>query len=215
MVVRLSVVSRLPEKVRRAEKGSKKGAMTAARRFSTLVKVRFREDVIRAGLGSRLANTWRDAVYPDGGRESLRPAVFIASNAPAIIRGHTEGSVIRHRSGMYLAIPTQNTPRKGRKLASPQEVESIFNQDLIFLPGSGGNLLAFVDAVRAKSGRGFRQATQRRVGSGRRKELVLMFVFVRQVRLRKRLDWPRIADDLAGTWRDMLSTEVAKGLDQA
>jgi hypothetical protein len=39
-----------------------------------------------------------------------------------------------------------------------------------------------------------------------------MFVMVRQVTLRKRLDWPRIFDDLAKGWAQLFPAEIAAAL---
>ena len=117
------------------------------------------------------------------------------------------------RNGLYLAIPTANTPRKGRRYATPNEVENIFNHELIFLPGRGRQMLAFVDAIKAKSGRGFRRATKRRrTKDGRENELVLMFVMVPQVRLRARLRWPEIFKELEASWRDLFVGEINAAL---
>jgi hypothetical protein len=145
--------------------------------------------------------------------------VFLYSKAPLIVNAFTQGVTITHHDGLWLAIPTENVPNvnkgRNRRKASPQDVEVLFNQDLIVLPGRGRNRLAFVDAVRAKSGKGFRRGTSARTGKQNRKaELVLMFVLVPQVTLRKRLNWPALVDDLATTFQDLIGSEIAAGLDQ-
>lgn len=192
------------------------GATRAADRTAVIGKLAFRDDIRRAGLGDRLANTWQAKRYPEG-KALASPAVFLYSKAPMIVNAFTEGATITHHDGLWLAIPTENVPNvskgRGRHKASPAEVEAIFNQDLIVFPGRGRQLLAFVDVVRAKSGKGFRRATSARTGRQSRKaELVLMFVLVPQVTLRKRLNWNQLADDLAIKFQDLLGEEVSASL---
>ncbi|MGD9924432.1 MAG: DUF6441 family protein [Pseudorhodoplanes sp.] len=196
----------------RKQQAVRRGSMVGARRFRARLKLALRDDVRRAGLGDRVANTWRDELYPSGGKLSMRPTVFAWTKAPEIVRGHTDGVPIRGKSGNWLAIPTENTPRKGRRLATPLEVEGIFNQDLVVFKGRGGQALAFVNVIRAKSGRGFRRATKRRTRDGRDNEMVLMFVMVKQVTLRPKLNWQRIAGDLGRVWRDYIGQEAARAL---
>jgi hypothetical protein len=39
-----------------------------------------------------------------------------------------------------------------------------------------------------------------------------MFVFVKQVTLRKRIDWDLVTDDLGKTWHELFASEVANAL---
>jgi hypothetical protein len=190
-----------------------RGARVAAEKQAARAKLALRGDVRAAGLGDRLANTWRVNVFPKSASSRTHsPAVFVKSTASEIVTAFDQGATIRSKQGLWLAIPTENTPRKGRRLATPVEVEAMFNQDLIFFHGRGGQMLAFVDAIKAKSGGKFRRATKRRTKDGRRNELVLMFVMVRQVTLRKRLNWSRIFDELAKQWAQLFPAEIAAAL---
>jgi uncharacterized protein DUF6441 len=209
-----------------------RGARTAAERMLARGKTRLRGDVRQAGLGDRLANVWRADIYPrsKNARTHAPAVVFRVSDrakttredslgntsriasAAEIIQAHTVGPTITSRSGLYMALPTENTPRKGRRFATPTEVEVMFDQDLTILPGRGQQLLAFVDGIRGKSGRGFRAPTKTRRGKGRRSEMVLMFVLVRQVRLRQRLTWPRIFKELEADWQPIFAGEIAAEL---
>jgi hypothetical protein len=211
-----------------------RGARTAAEKQSARSKVALRGDVRAAGLGDRFANVWRISIYPESAsKRTHEPAVVAAvpdkakttredsfgntstiASAADIVRAHTEGPIIQSRNGLYLALPTSNTPRKGRRFMTPVEVEAQFNQDLIFFAGKGRQMLAFVDVVAAKSGRGFRKATRRRTRDGREKHLVLMFVMVRQVTLRKKLNWPAIFRDLERGWAELFPAEVADSLNK-
>lgn len=210
-----------------------RGARIAAEKQLARGKLALRGDVRAAGLGDRLANTWRAEIYPrlasvrthapavvfrvnDRAKtrreDSLGNASTIASAAD-IIRAHTTGPTIRSKNGLYLALPTENTPRKGRRFATPTEVELMFNQDLTIIHGRGQQMLAFVDAVRGRSGRGFRPPTKRR-SKTRKVEMILVFVLVRQVRLRAKLHWPRIFRDLEEGWAQLFPAEIAAALAQ-
>jgi hypothetical protein len=74
------------------------------------LKTALHRQVGTAGLGQRLANSWRDKHYPN---QRLDAATLVYTNAPQIIRAFDEGAVIRSRRGRFLAIPTENAPRKG------------------------------------------------------------------------------------------------------
>lgn len=148
-----------------------------------------RDSVRRAGLGARLANTWRARTYPAQGG-SLDPAGLVWSKAPKLIDAYTRGAVIVPLNGQKrLAIPTKNVPLKGRgKRMTPLDVEGVFNQDLILRPGKGDTILAFINAVQAKNRKGWRQAARTRLAQGREVKLVLMFELVRSVTVHGRLE---------------------------
>jgi hypothetical protein len=190
-----------------------RGARNAAELIATRAKLRLRQDVLAGGLGQKVANTWRADIYPKSATvRTHAPAVQIYTKAPLIVRAFSQATTIKSKNGIFLAIPTENTPRKGRRLATPVEVEAMFNQDLIFIHGRGQQMLAFVDAIKAKSGKGFRKATKKRTKDGRQNELVLMFVMVRQTRLKKRLNTQRIFADLSRDWLQIFAQETTKAL---
>lgn len=64
----------------------------------------WRGQIAGAGLGSRLQRTIRKKVYPEG-RNSLRAAALVWSNAGKIVDAFERGVTIRSESGFYLAIP--------------------------------------------------------------------------------------------------------------
>jgi hypothetical protein len=201
----------------KTEKNLALGVTEGADRFSVIAKLALRADVRAGGLGEKVANTWQAKRYPQKG-VSASPAVFLYSKAPIIVSAFEEGVTITHHDGLWLAIPTDNVPMTGkggkRHKASPQDVEVMFNQDLIIYEGRHGReLLAFVDAVKSRNGRSFRRATNARTGQQSRKaELVLMFVLVPQVTLRKRLNWKRTAAALGLKWQDLIGTGAASRL---
>jgi hypothetical protein len=93
-------------------------------------------------------------------------------------------------------------------------VESLFDQDLIFVLGRGGQMLAFIDkTLRGRLKRARAKGRNVATVQARFDKLVLMFVMVRQVTLRKRLNWPRIFDDLAKGWAQLFPAEIAAALE--
>lgn len=195
--------------MRGVEGGVAKAATAAMRETTRPAVMTLREQVTSNGLGQRLANTWRDRVYPEQ-RESMMPTGYIWSNAPEIVDSFVRGATIRPVGGAkYLWMSTKNVPRargrvnyRGRSIKggamSPEEVENMFNRDLDVRPGRGGTLLAFMDAVKARNGRAFRQATKGRLAQGRTSKPILMFVLRKTVRLPKLLD----LDGPAQQWAD-------------
>ena len=132
------------------------------------------------------------------------------------MRAFDEGAVIRSRRGRFLAIPTENAPRKGTdgKRIRPSTFPEHRFGPLRFVPRSGGPLLLVVDGLRAsfsrKSGelRGFRGATDRARERGDGLTTVVMFVLVPQVKLPKRLDVSRAAEH----WLAQLSALIEQQL---
>lgn len=188
-----------------------KGARDAAETMAARAKLALRDDVRRAGLGDRLANTWRSNVYPrSASAHTHSPAVLVYSKAPLIISAFSDAQTIVARNARWLAIPTENVPRKGKKRMTPLDVEGRFNQDLILIHGRGQQMLAFVDVLRAKNGKGFRRKTKGR--AGRASELVLMFVMVRQVHTKKLLDTARIFSDLEAQWGELFASTISNAV---
>lgn len=189
------------------------GANTRAmKRAAAVLKDELRDQVKAAGMSQRLANTWRDQVYPKG-RRSLTPAGYVWSNAPAIVDSYARGVTIRPLGAKkFLWIPTKAVPRegsRGKRAMSPTDVEVLFNQDLIIRNGKRRTKLAFVRAVRAKNGRGFRQATAGRARQGRAAELTLMFVLVPFVVKPKLFDLDAAAEQAADRFVTYLGEELA------
>jgi hypothetical protein len=167
------------------------------------LRTELRRQVTSAGLGQRLANSWRDKHYPN---QKLDAASLVYTKAPQIIRAFDEGALIRSRRGRFLAIPTENAPRKGAdgKRIKPSTFPEHRFGPLRFVPRSSGSSLLVVDGLRASYSRqtgqlrGFRRATDRARRSGQGLTTVVMFLLVPQVKLRKRLDVARAAERWSG-----------------
>jgi Family of unknown function (DUF6441) len=163
------------------------------------LKTELRRQVASAGLGQRLANSWRDKHYPN---QKLDAAILVYTKAPQIIRAFDEGAVIRSRRGRFLAIPTENAPRKGTdgKRISPSTFPEHRFGPLRFVPRPSGPSLLVVDGLRASFSRqtgglrGFRRATEHARARGHGLTTVVMFLLVAQVKLTKRLDVARAAE---------------------
>lgn len=187
------------------------GAATSAmRRTAEQTRDRLRRQTTSAGLGSRLPNTWTARAYPAGAKNSINPAGLVYSRAPDIMDAFTRGATIRPIGGdNYLWIPTKNVPRarsrssawqrvggpdgsRPRRLRAgaltPEECESRFNTDFVVKKGRAGRRLAFMDLVRARSGRGVRGATAGRRRQGREPKLTLMFVLTKTAKMPKLFD---------------------------
>jgi hypothetical protein len=114
--------------------------------------------------------------------------------------------VIRSKRGRFLAIPTENAPRKGTdgRRISPSTFPEHRYGPLRFVPRSSGPSLLVVDGLRASFGRksgelrGFRRATDRARARGDGLTTVVMFLLVRQAKLPKRLDVTRAAERWSG-----------------
>jgi Family of unknown function (DUF6441) len=110
--------------------------------------------------------------------------------------------LIRSRRERFLAIPTENAPRKGTdgRRISPRTFPEHRFGPLWFVPRQSRPSLLVVDRLRASFGRksgelrGFRRATDRARARGDGLATVVMFLLVPQVKLRKRLDVVRAAE---------------------
>jgi hypothetical protein len=87
------------------------------------LKSELREQVLAAGMGSRLAKTWQGKTYPDGGKASLEPAAYVKSTAPDLAESFDQAPIILPVNGRrFLAIPA---PEAGVKHTSGQKYARI------------------------------------------------------------------------------------------
>jgi Family of unknown function (DUF6441) len=177
------------------------------------LKTELRPQVASAGLGQRLANSWRDKHYPN---RKLDAASLIYTKAPQIISAFDEGVVIRSKHGRFLAIPTENAPKKGtdgRRISPRAFPEHRFGPLRLVSRSSGPSLLV-VDGLRASFNRqtgelrGFRRAIERGRRSGQGLTTVVMFLLVPQVKLRKRLDVAGAAERSSGQLPALLERQL-------
>jgi hypothetical protein len=187
---------------------------TGVREAGEGLKGELRRQVVTAGLGQRLARTWRSRSYPNRGHDA---AALVWSKAPQIVRAFDEGAVIRSRKGFWLAIPTPAAPRRGPtgKRITPGMVERMYGRRLRFVYRPNGPSLLVMDGMVARGGKrgGFRMATTRKASRRRGAYVstsglatVVMFLLVPQVRMPKRLDVARAAE----TWSARLPALIER-----
>ena len=162
------------------------------RKGTNLLKSRLRKQVERAGMGSKLAKTWRGKFYRNTG--DFDGAGFVHSKAPNIIAAFSKNTTIRSRGGRYLAIPSAAAPKRGmnkKKKASPSNWDVAKYGPLRFVPPTKGRsaLLVADETKIGKSGRATRRLKRTKTGKLRKgAATVVMFFLVRQVRFKKRWD---------------------------
>lgn len=159
------------------------------------LKQELRGQIIKAGLGDRLAKSWRGNIYPGNGL-SINAAGFVYSNAPEIIGAFAFGAVIRSKGGQFLAIPTKYVPRRKNKRMTPADFAT-GGQKLVYIPPKGARkvgLLVLGNQRITSKGRA-RNASDRAIAKGKT-ATVIMFILIPQVTLRRRFD----IDPVAQKW---------------
>jgi hypothetical protein len=98
-----SIEADMQAELRHVERAVASGTREAGRGL----KAELRRQVASAGLGQRLANSWRDKHYPN---QKLDAASLVYTKAPQIIRAFDEDAVIRSRRGAF----SRSRPRTPR-----------------------------------------------------------------------------------------------------
>jgi hypothetical protein len=200
-----SLAAIMTAEVKAAEQAATKGVAAATEGLKT----ELRTQVTNAGLGPRLARTWRSEIYPRG-RSSISAAGLVWSKAPGIIRVYEDGAIIRSKSGFFLAIPTEAAGRfgDGRRRITPGGWERRTGQRLRFVYRRNGASLLVADNMRARTGKrgGYSRASAAALRSGRGLVTVPIFILVPQVTVKKRLDVASAAE----RWVDRLPGLVTR-----
>lgn len=163
-----------------------------------------RQQVRTAGMGDRLANSWRHKVFPDKpGRYSLNAAGSVYSKAPHIIDIYARGGAIVPVNGRkYLAIPTSYLRnvvptlvgnRRLSKKVTPAAVARYLGVKLVLRRNRHGTLWLEAGELRlSRSAKASRQGTAKRASDtaiAKGKALTLpLFWLVKSVSVGKRLD---------------------------
>ena len=182
-------------------------AVTAGmRQAADGLKADLRRQVTEAGMGQRLANTWRAELYPKG-RKSIKPAGFVFTRAPTIIRAFDLGAMIKSKHGFWLAIPTPaaGTGTRGKRM-TPGLWEQMHGSRLRFIYRRGAPSLLVAENMRARTGKrgGFAKGSASALRTGRGMTSVVMFILVPQVSLRKRLDVNAAAERWASALPELI-----------
>lgn len=191
-----------------AEGDMARSVTSAMREATEGIKGDLRADVAEAGLGQRLANTWRGKTYPEAGA-SLEAASFVWTKAPKLIDAFDRGVTIRSNRGLFLAIPTAAAGAVGRNATGKRERitpagwERRTGMRLRFVYRRPGPSLLIADNARlSKKGLARPNTGRTRAGApftrvaGR--ATVVVFILVPQARLRKRLAIEPVAERWAG-----------------
>ena len=188
-MIRMDIVGDLGAMMAAEIAAGEKAVTKAVGEAGSSLKTSWRGQITGAGLGARLSRTIRSELYPKG-QPSLNAAALIWSNAPVIVGAHDTGPLIRSKDGFWLAIPTAaagKSARGGR--ISPGEWERRRGLRLRFIyRRSGPSLLVAEGRLNT---RGLGVASRSKTGRGL--TTVPIFLLVRQVKLRKRLDLDRAA----------------------
>jgi hypothetical protein len=171
-------------------RAGERAVSTATRAAGNSLKAAWRAQITGAGLGARLARTIRSEQFPKG-KDSLNAAALVWSNAPVIIGAHEDGPLIRSRNGFWLAIPTAAAGKSARGARiTPGEWERRSGLRLRFVYRRIGPSLLVAEGRLNTRGR----AVASRSRTGRGVTTVPIFLLVPQVRLPKRLDLARDAE---------------------
>lgn len=181
------------EKFMRDELKKAERAVTEAVKAETIaLRDALRDQVIAAGLGQGLAKAWRYEVFPKGGT-SLGAAGVLYSKAPHIHSAFDRGETVRSPNGFWLAIPTENAPRRARfRPITPSTFPEATLGKLRLIAPKGRRDVGFlvVDKVRRGTGKrgGFRKASKRALKQGDFENAVIMFVLIPEARMKKKTD---------------------------
>lgn len=194
MRLRAAIEGNLHQAMRAESRAMATAVTTGVREATEGLQRDLRADVVNAGLGYRVARAWRKKLYPNDG---VNAAGMVWSNASHIIRAN-EGATIKSQDGFFLAIPTENAPRRGvgGKRISPSNFPEHRFGRLRFVYRRGAPSLLVADNLQASFRRatgelrGFRRASQRNQARGQT-TTVVMFILVPQVQLPRRLDTGR------------------------
>ncbi|WP_413219094.1 DUF6441 family protein [Tritonibacter mobilis] len=205
----------MEEHIRNGERAVKRGVKKAG----DGLKKDWRGQVVAAGLGRRLANTVRGAVFPPA-QDSLRAAALVyvrpggkrGASAAEVVDAHDRGVLIRNRSaGLVLAVPIgkhvqRMRGRRGQRI-TPGEWEQKTGKRLEYVPRKGKPPLLVDTGIPLRrldsdsmSSKTTRYKRWERGGKKRARTWKPIFVLVPQVKLRKKMDLDRDSDK----WIDRL-----------
>jgi hypothetical protein len=162
------------------------------------LKTELRSQITGAGLGQRLANTWR----------------LVYSRAPEVVGAHDQGATIRSKDWFWLAIPLPPAGKGPRgKRMTPGLWEKLRGQRLRFVYRRGKPSLLVAENQRARQGQrgGFSAASQKAQATGRGLVTVPMFLLLPQVTLKKKFD----IDSASLRWVSTLASRIANRFDEA
>lgn len=147
----------------------------------------WRGQIASAGLGSRLQRTIRRRVYPEG-RNSLRAAALVWSNAGKIVDAFERGVTIKSQNGFYLAIPLPAAGTQvGGKRITPALWERKTGRRLTFIYRKGKPPLLVDTGTITRAAPRVAFGEKQRERRGFKNKTIPIFVLKRTVQLPKKL----------------------------
>lgn len=172
--------------------------------------------------GRAMANAWRLKTFPSTGVVTFHPAALVFSKMPEAVQAFDRGEPIVARNRKYLALPTAYNARRGRRGAGGRGGVRVSTQDMMAAGGQAFVIPArthrgvYLWCLRVNEARGLKRRGRNRIRlfvgnatevlTGHRKGqqevarevlargFVPMFVLVRLVVPRKRLDVDAVRD---------------------
>jgi hypothetical protein len=197
--------------LRRAYDDSEIAVSAAMNDLQVGLKDELREQVVSAGMGARLAKTWRGKRFPES-QPSINSAAYVWSRAPNIVDAFERGVPIIARNRRFLAVPTKDagvshTTVKNKRL-TPAIWERETGVKLRFVP-RGSHALLVTDASYVRQPARWRRRKSFKpirtpLSGGKR--LVVIFVLVPIVRPGKRFD----VEGAGNRWADRVSALIAQ-----
>ena len=185
------------------------------------LKTEIRQNIEAGGLGRRLPNAVRSAVYPRQG-ESFAAAGEVGAKDPQValvLDAFERGATVTARGKKWLAIPTEaagpQAARRGQRRLDPAEWTRRTGIPLRFVAPAASRRAALLvaDNVRV-TGRGRAARNEgRRKGSGaftrvQGRATAIVFILVRQARLKRRIQPAAIAE----RWSDLIPDLIDRAL---
>jgi hypothetical protein len=197
--------------LRRAYDDGEVAVSEAMTDVQTGLKDELREQAVSAGMGARLAKTWRGKRFPES-QPSINSVAYVWTRAPDIVDAFERGVPIIARNRRFLAVPTKDagvshTTAKNKRL-TPAIWETETGVKLRFVP-RGSHALLVTDASYVRQPARWRRRKSFKpirtpLSGGRR--FVVIFVLVPLVRPGKRFD----VEGAGNRWADRVDGLIAQ-----
>ncbi|WP_165063933.1 DUF6441 family protein [Paludisphaera rhizosphaerae] len=191
---RAAIEGNLEEHMKRERNDGGWATKSAVRVASNGLKRQIRAQTVKAGLdrdarpGKSVSKTWQSQVYPARRVGSFRAASTVYSKWPRAIAAFEDGAIISGRNGArWLAVPTPAVGRKGNRRLRPGD----FRGALDFVPTRKPGVALLV--LHSKWGKS-----------------QVMFLLYRQVHIRKRLEFGRLAANWEARLPELIVSEWDK-----